>query len=100
SSATGTRTSTNCLAMLAFGTRSSHDCSAGTFANFGSQRTPEIIKLPVSLWFGSSPPNKLRNRANFRTATLPIHALSEGLRKGVRYRAPCQAQDNPGQGLI
>src|ERR1043165_6751188 len=51
-------------------TRSSHDCSAGTFANFGFKRDTGIIGLLVSLWFGSSLGNKLRIRANFRTATL------------------------------
>src|ERR1043166_3716253 len=50
--------------------RSSRDCSAGTFANFGFKRDTGIIGLLVSLWFGSSLGNKLRIRANFRTATL------------------------------
>src|SRR5205823_7123226 len=51
-------------------TRSSHDCSAGTFANFGSKRDTRIIDFLVSLWFGSSLRCKLRTMANFRTATL------------------------------
>ena len=51
-------------------TRSSPDYLAGTFANFGSKGTLEIIEFLVSLWFGSSLRSKLRNEANFRTATL------------------------------
>src|SRR2546430_1453431 len=51
-------------------TRSSRDCSAHTFANFGFKGTPEPAKLLVSLWFGSSLRYKLRIQANFRTATL------------------------------
>src|SRR5262245_3474197 len=56
-------------------TRSSHGCSAGTYANFGFKGTLEIICLLVSLWFGSSLRYKLRMRANFRTATLGVAGL-------------------------
>ena len=40
-------------------TRNSHDCSASTFANFGSKRDTGIIELPVSLWIGSSLRSKI-----------------------------------------
>src|ERR1043165_9682883 len=43
---------------------------SGQFANFGFKGTLASIELLVSLSFGSSLRNKLKTRANFRTATL------------------------------
>jgi hypothetical protein len=50
--------------------RSSRDCSAGIFANFGFKRDTRITGLLVSLRFGSPLRSPLRTPANFQTATL------------------------------
>ena len=67
--------------VLVSRTRSSHDCYSKHVCELRSQRDIKIIRVLVSLWFGSSLQSKLRTRANFRTATL-VQAANHGLLPG------------------
>src|SRR5260221_13855040 len=67
---------------------------SGHFCELRVQRDTRTISLLVSLWFGSSLRNKLRMRANFRTATLAPSGAHTG---GFSDRRPphLSHQDHP-----